>query len=93
MTSVSQLNLAYNEAVWMWLTGSPPKRFMHSGKENINDVLEEIEIIKEAEEATALSKLSRRAKQALLTPLQKAGSKGLPGSKGVQDVPPAGQDV
>lgn len=79
----------------MWVTGTPPKRFRHSGKENITDVLEEIEIIKEAKEGAALSQLSRMARQALLAPLQAAGRKGLTDrdSKGVHEMPPSGQDV
>jgi hypothetical protein len=48
LTSVSQLNLGWGEAVKMWFTGTPPKRFQHSGKENITDVLGELEERQEA---------------------------------------------
>jgi hypothetical protein len=41
MYSMSELNLTYAEAVKMWVTGSPPRRFRQTGVENINDILEE----------------------------------------------------
>lgn len=53
LTSMQQLNLTYIEAVWMWITGSPPQRFQHSGKENITDVLTEQRIKKAAADAAA----------------------------------------
>lgn len=40
----------------MWVTGSPPKRFQHSGKETINDVVEEVEALKAAEEGPKYTK-------------------------------------
>lgn len=92
MTSVNQLNLTYTEAVRMWVTGSPPKRFRHSGKENINDVLEEIEIAKDVQ-AGGLSKYALRAREASEA-LIRGASGGLRsgGNKAVQDVSPTGHD-
>jgi hypothetical protein len=31
LQSMKQLNLSTFEAMWMWATGSPPKRFQHTG--------------------------------------------------------------
>lgn len=76
LTSVKQLNLTYSEASMMWLTGSPPKRFQHSGKENITDVLEDIEVFHAAQEG-GFGKLSRRAREAGAALLKSAGSKNL----------------
>jgi len=44
---MKSLNMTYGEAIRMWVTGSPPARFQHSGKENITDVLEECRANKE----------------------------------------------
>ncbi|WIA38461.1 hypothetical protein OEZ86_001784 [Tetradesmus obliquus] len=37
--SMKQLGLSWNEAVLMWITGSPPKRFQDNDEQNITDVL------------------------------------------------------
>ncbi|KAF8061944.1 Nodulin-26 [Scenedesmus sp. PABB004] len=39
--SMKELGLSYPEAMMMWITGSPPKRFQTDGDENITDVLQE----------------------------------------------------
>jgi hypothetical protein len=41
--SQKQLKLTYAEAVTMWVTGSPPMRLQHTGKENVQDVLQDME--------------------------------------------------
>jgi hypothetical protein len=48
LTSTKNLGLSFPEAVWMWVTGSPPKRFQHSGDENITDVMEDAKIAQKA---------------------------------------------
>lgn len=41
LQSMKSLNLTYMEAVWMWVTGSPPKRMQEQGMESVTDMLEE----------------------------------------------------
>jgi hypothetical protein len=41
LQSMKVLNLTYMEAMWMWATGSPPKRMQEQGMENVTDMLEE----------------------------------------------------
>ena len=48
LASMKVLNLTYIESMWMWATGSPPKRFQHSGNESITDVLDDVRVAKEA---------------------------------------------
>lgn len=48
LQSMKSLSLNPIEAVTMWVTGSPPKRFVHSGEESITDVMEDCKIAKEA---------------------------------------------
>jgi hypothetical protein len=48
LQSMQALNLSWIESLWMWVTGSPPKRFQHSGDENINDVMDDVRIATKA---------------------------------------------
>jgi hypothetical protein len=50
LQSMKALSLNPIEAVTMWVTGSPPKRFQHSGDENITDVMEDCKLAKQAME-------------------------------------------
>mmetsp|Transcript_38286 Transcript_38286/g.123159 ORF Transcript_38286/g.123159 Transcript_38286/m.123159 type:complete len:341 (-) Transcript_38286:229-1251(-) len=38
-TSSRTLHLEWHEAMFVWMTGSPPKRLRHTGRENVNDML------------------------------------------------------
>lgn len=40
--STKQLDLSWPEAIRMWVTGAPPKRFRTEGNENVQDVLQRI---------------------------------------------------
>jgi len=42
LTSQKKLGLTYREAVFMWITGSPPERFQTHKGENITEVLQSI---------------------------------------------------
>jgi hypothetical protein len=59
LTSVKQLGLNYIEAMWMWGTGSPPKRLQDQGIENVTDLLEENKLTRKA--SKLLSKLGGRS--------------------------------
>lgn len=49
LTSMKTLNLTYMESLWMWATGTPPKRFQSSGNDtNITDVLTDLKHAKDA---------------------------------------------
>jgi hypothetical protein len=48
LTSTKTLGLSYVEAVWMWATGSPPKRLQEEGMENVTDILEEKKLTRRA---------------------------------------------
>jgi hypothetical protein len=48
LQSMKALSLNPIEAVTMWVTGSPPKRFQHSGEESITDVMEDCKLAKQA---------------------------------------------
>jgi hypothetical protein len=46
---MKNLNLTYMESMWMWATGTPPKRFQSSGNDtNITDVLTDLKHAKDA---------------------------------------------
>lgn len=59
LTSMKSLGLNYVEAVWMWGTGSPPKRLQDQGIENVTDLLEEKKLTSKA--SKLLGKLGSRS--------------------------------
>jgi len=53
--SYNELNISWPEAVWMWITGQPPKRLQSSDNENIQDVMARVERVAEEKEEQRLA--------------------------------------